>query len=116
MGDISKHFDRAEFSCKCGCGFDTVDVELIDVLEKVRTYFDVPVMINSACRCEAHNKAVGGSDKSQHRLGRAADIVVNLVDPSQVQDFLKSEYPDSLAIGCYDTFTHIDTRKGKARW
>jgi len=116
MGDISEHFDREEFACKCGCGFDTVDVELIDVLEKVRTYFDVPVIINSACRCDVHNEREGGSSKSQHKYGRAADIVVNLVGPALVQDFLRSEYPDSLGIGCYSTFTHIDTRKGKARW
>lgn len=116
MGDISKHFDRSEFACKCGCGFDTVDVGLIDVLEKVRTYFDVPVIINSACRCDSHNRNEGGSDQSQHKLGRAADIVVNLVDSSIVQEFLMSEYPDSLGIGCYDTFTHIDSRNGKGRW
>ena len=116
MGDISEHFDREEFACKCGGGFDTVDVELIEVLEKVRCYFDVPVTISSACRCESHNLNVGGGLKSQHLLGRAADINANLVEPEEVQEFLKSQYPDSLGIGCYSNFTHVDTRKGKARW
>jgi uncharacterized protein YcbK (DUF882 family) len=115
MGDISEHFDREEFACKCGCGYDTVDVELIEVLEKVRCYFDAPVTISSGCRCSVHNAAVGGSLNSQHVLGRAADINVNLVKPEEVQKFLKSHY-DSLGIGSYSNFTHVDTRKGKARW
>ncbi len=116
MGDISEHFDRAEFACKCGCGYNTVDVELVEVLEKVRCSFDAPVTITSGCRCEAHNKAVGGRPGSQHRLGRAADIVVSVVSPEEVQKFLKSQYPDSLGIGSYAAFTHVDTRSTKARF
>jgi len=116
MGDISEHFNRSEFACQCGCGFDTVDAELLDVIEHVRYYFDVPVSISSGCRCPEHNKNVGGSPKSQHVLGRAADIIANLVEPEEIQKFLKSHYPDSLGVGSYDTFTHVDTRKGKARW
>jgi uncharacterized protein YcbK (DUF882 family) len=116
MGDISKHFSRSEFECKCGCGFNTVDVELIDALEKVRGYFDTPITITSGCRCPDYNAYVGGSQNSQHLLGRAADIVLNLVASSEVQDFLKSEYPDSLGIGSYDNFTHVDSRSTRARW
>jgi len=36
VGDISEHFSRSEFRCKCGCGQDTVDVELIELCEVVR--------------------------------------------------------------------------------
>jgi len=116
MGDISENFSRKEFACKCGCGFDTVDVQLIDVLENIRCYFDAPLLISSACRCESHNKEVGGKPGSLHRLGRAADIDVVMVSPVEVQKFLKSQYPDELGIGCYDTFTHVDSRNSKGRW
>ena len=28
MGDLSEHFDRREFTCRCGCGADQVDPQL----------------------------------------------------------------------------------------
>jgi len=40
MGDISPWFNRAEFACNCGCGFDTVDSDTLTVLEEVREYFN----------------------------------------------------------------------------
>ncbi len=115
MGDISTHFNRSEFSCQCGCGFDTVDAELIKILEKVRIHFGKPVKVNSGCRCENHNKSIGGTDKSQHKLGRAADIIVKGKSPEQVADFIDNAYPQC-GMGTYSTFTHIDSRGIKARW
>lgn len=112
----SPYFKREEFACKCGCGFDTVDTELLDILDDVREYFNAPVTINSACRCEKHNEEVGGSKGSQHKLGRAADIVVRGKTPEEVHDYLDSKYPDSYGLGRYSTFTHIDSRDNKARW
>lgn len=111
---ISKNFSREEFTCKCGCGYDTVDVELVKVLQEIRDELG-PVKITSACRCKYHNAAVGGRPSSQHLLGRAADIQMK-VSPAKVRAWLEEHYPDSLGIGAYNTFTHIDTRKGKARW
>ena len=115
MGDISKHFNRSEFTCQDGCGFDTVDIGLIEILEKVRKHFGKPITINSACRCDNHNKAVGGADKSQHKLGRAADIVVKGKTPEQVAEFINQSYPEC-GMKAYNTFTHLDSRGYKARW
>ena len=47
-----------------------------NVLQKVRDHFG-PVIINSGYRGEALNKAVGGSSKSQHCKGQAADIEIH---------------------------------------
>lgn len=111
-----QHFKRSEFSCKCGCGFQTVDYELADVLDDVRDNFG-PVTINCGCRCKEHNAKVGGEDKSKHMEGLAADIRVQGIDPSQVYDYLAMKYNDRYGIGKYSTFTHIDTRQnGPARW
>lgn len=116
---LSPHFDRSELACPCGCGFDTVDAELLKVLELVRSHFQRPVIITSGCRCKAHNDspAVGGGKKSQHLYGRAADIQVVGTLPSKVYQWLDETFPRQYGLGKYTTFTHIDTRtNGPARW
>ncbi len=117
MGDLSEHFDRSEFECSCSCGQDTVDAELIKVLEDVRTYFNRPVNINSGNRCESYNKSIGGSPNSQHLRGRAADITVEETPVDVVHEYLFQKYLDKYGIGCYTLFCHIDTKSGgKRRW
>ena len=113
----SKYFSRSEFACKCGCGFDTVDTELLIVLETIRGHFAAPVYIASGCRCGIYNRRIAGALHSQHIKGRAADIYIKTVAPEIVQGFLESRYPGKFGIGRYETFTHIDTRTGPpARW
>lgn len=116
MGDISKHFDRSEFACSCNCGFDTVDYELLNVLEDVRTHFNAQLKINSAARCLNHNRSIGSKDTSQHVQAKAADIAVKGIEPRGVQNYLIRKYQDKYGIGRYDTFSHIDVRSTKARW
>lgn len=118
MGDLSENFSRHEWTCKCGCGFDTVDSQLVTILQKdLRDYFNKPVTItyNGGCRCLIHNAQCGGVVKSQHRKGRAADIKVTDVPPKVVYKHLDKLYPDSLGLGLYDTFVHVDTKTGPAR-
>ena len=111
---ISEHFRRSEFACPCGCGFDTVDATLLEVLERARNYFRAPITITSGCRCPTYNARVGGAKNSQHLRGRAADIVVQGVHPDRVHAFLSM---GTESVGKYDTFTHVDTRSGRAaRW
>jgi len=116
MGDISPNFSRWEFECKCKCGYDTVDIGLIDILEDVRTYFGKPVSVNSGCRCIPHNRAEGGAERSTHAIARGADIEVEDVQPDDVADYLEDTYPTCHGIGRYDSFTHVDSRSNKARW
>jgi len=116
MGDISARFNRSEFECKCGCGFDTVDSELLHVLELVRVQFDAPVTITSGCRCEVHNSKIGGSDDSKHKYGRAADFKVAGIAPEKVYEFLDQRFPDDFGIGLYSSWVHIDSRNERVRW
>ena len=55
MGDLSEHFSRAEFECRCSCGYNTVDYGLIMVLEQARRHFNQPIKINSGCRCPTYH-------------------------------------------------------------
>ena len=118
MGDISRHFSRYEFRCRCKdhCGLDTIDGETLHVLEQVRVHFDKPIRITSAFRCFDHNLSVGGSFDSQHTKGRAADIQVEDTSPSEVYAYIDALYPNKFGLGSYSDFTHIDTRSIKARW
>lgn len=74
MGNISKDFNRKEFACGCGCGFDSISQALVDTVQAIRDAAGAPVIISSGCRCRAHNRAVGGVANSSHLDGLAADI------------------------------------------
>lgn len=114
---LSKHFSRSEFACQCGCGFDTVDAFLLEVLEIIRANFKNPITITSGCRCAEHNYKIGGAKDSQHTLGRAVDIKVKDTEPKKVYDFLNKGFKNQLGLGLYSGWVHVDTRtNGGARW
>jgi uncharacterized protein YcbK (DUF882 family) len=110
------NFQRNEFACRCGCGADTVDAELLAVLQDLRTHFMRPVIITSGHRCFSHNHMIGGAGGSMHLTGKAADIIVMFAEPSAVYRYLDFEYPDCYGIGNYTRWTHIDVRDKKRRW
>lgn len=117
--DGIKYFKRSEFKCKCGkCGGFPVepDEQLVNLLERIRKHFGVPVTINSGIRCKAHNAAVGGASASQHMKGTAADIKVQGVAPAKVAAYVETLLPGTGGIGIYNTFVHVDVRKTKSRW
>ncbi|WP_257542543.1 D-Ala-D-Ala carboxypeptidase family metallohydrolase [Sphingobium sp. CFD-1] len=112
----SKYFKPEEFSCHCGCGLSEVSDVLLEELDSVREHFGVPISITSGRRCDAHNRAVGGAPKSQHKDGTAADIKVKGVPPTVVYKYLNNRYAKKYGVGLYSTFVHFDVRPQKARW
>lgn len=62
-----------EFNCSC-CGQNKMNAAFLEMLYCARLKAKVPFIINSGYRCEAHNKAVGGSVNSSHMKGLAVDI------------------------------------------
>lgn len=120
MGDLSKNFNKAEFACRCGCGFDDVKPELVDVLQDVRDHFGAAVTVTSGCRCAEHNKREGGAPNSYHVKGMAADIQVQGVAPVEVYQYIGKKYDDKGAILYYRTtgkggWVHVDVRDVKYR-
>ena len=71
---ITKNFNRKEFTCKCGCGLDVINIGLVHRLQVIRDIVQLPMIINSGCRCQDHNRAVGGASVSYHLAGDAADF------------------------------------------
>lgn len=115
MGDISKYFSRHEIACKCGCGFNSMDVETLAVADDAREFVGHPITPSSGARCFEYNREVGSNDASQHPLARAIDLPVN--DPLALYAYLCDKYPNKYGFGLYRTFVHIDTRSGgDARW
>lgn len=120
----TKHFHPVtdnKLKCQC-CGEGRLSVATFIVLETVRMHFDKPVYITSGPRCEKHNRAVGGSARSEHLIiegedVEAVDIQVDGVKPHEVYRYLCDlPYANLLGIGKYKTFTHVDTRGYAARW
>lgn len=113
---LTHNLSRHEFACKCKCGFDTIDFELIRAIQSACDHFNTSVRINSGCRCVDHNAQVGGHIRSKHIDGKAADIVLKGVSPSNVAAYFERNYPNKYGIGIYDTFTHIDVQPKRKRW
>lgn len=50
------------------------------VLQPIRNHYNLPIIISSGYRSIAVNNAVGGSRKSQHMIGQAADFEIPSID------------------------------------
>ena len=121
---LSKNFLMSEFNSKDGAEMP-LDVsyniiKLSQQLQYLRDYTDKPIHINSAYRSPAHNSKVKGGLKSQHLLGKAADITIKGLTPKIVFEIIDDliSKGDMLqgGLGLYNTFVHYDIRKTKARW
>jgi uncharacterized protein YcbK (DUF882 family) len=127
---MTKNFKLKEFKCKgnikgCDCQmplevYENI-IKLASQLQFLRDYTGRPITINSAYRCPEHNAKISGSSKkSQHMLGKAADITIQSLKPAEVfmiiEDLIDMGHMLQGGLGLYDTFVHYDIRKTKARW
>lgn len=86
---LTRNFSRDEFACKCGCGFDDINLLLVGILQYFRDLIGKPITINSACRCTTHNEEVGGEPNSYHVDGEAIDFTcVDFFDLSLIANRL----------------------------
>lgn len=114
---VSEHFGVWEFKCSDNSRVVVLDKALVELLEVIRKHFNKPVVINSGYRTVQYNASLkNSSPKSQHILGKAADIRVTGVEPKKVYDYVNSLYPSSHGLGIYNTFVHVDVRETKSRW
>jgi len=111
---ISKNFKLKEFQCKDGSQLVKIDSELLHKLQKLRDLIGKPIIINSGYRTPEHNKKVGGAKNSYHLQGKAADIKVNGISPSELVKY--AEQVGFNGIGIYKNFVHLDIRPVKTKW
>jgi uncharacterized protein YcbK (DUF882 family) len=76
MGDLSPHFSRSEFRDKRTGALPRglPSAELVQVLEHLRAIDGRSLPVLSGYRSPATNRLAGGKRRSQHLVGRAADI------------------------------------------
>ena len=123
---MTKNFKINEFECNCGNCKISADVKnnlikLADQLQILRDKVQKPIKINSAYRCSNYNdNVVKGAKHSQHKLGKAADIVIDGMTPNDVHklvcEMVELGQINFGGIGKYNTFTHLDIRDYSARW
>ena len=84
-------------------------VRLANFLEDVKVVLGgKPIIVNSAFRSSEVNRAVGSSDKSQHRHGCAADIRVPGMTPNEVVSaIIQAGLPFDQVIREFDRWTHV---------
>jgi uncharacterized protein YcbK (DUF882 family) len=113
---LSENFRRSEFACRCNCGFDDISPVLIKALQELRDTIAQAIHVSSGCRCEAHNRRVGGSRQSQHIRGTAADISCRWLTPQELRRYAL-QIEAFKGIGLYRGFLHVDVRGGaRVRW
>ena len=121
---LTKNFKLEEFACRDGSlpeGDLLVNCqELAENLQVLRDHIGKPIHIISGYRPPAYNKKIGGAEKSQHLLARAADIKVSGMAPVEIHakilKLIKAGEMKQGGLGKYSTFVHYDTRGTAARW
>ena len=122
MKRLNEYFHEDEFVCKhCGTlppgGMDNT---LVTALGDLRARLDTPIKVVSGYRCPEYNAKVGGAKRSQHLLGRAADIRCPDLSDGGLYEILETIEVDPLwfymfmrgGIGVYprQQFIHLDVR------
>lgn len=95
------YFRPSELICRCGCGLSCFDPKMLSILNLGREEFGRPIILNSACRCAAHNAAVGGARRSAHLVG--PDGFCHAVDVQVFSDITRAEL--------HEIFVHLGIRR-----
>lgn len=118
---MTSFFTSEEFACKCKnkhCEGKppklAMQSTLVQALNRVREEFGQPITVTSGYRCPAHNKAIGGSPKSQHMLGTAVDIQPASGKPEDLERLYQLCLEEAAFTGVGDgrkkRFVHVDCR------
>lgn len=110
------HFEPYETQCRCGCGRNDVDHNVMLLMDKFREGIGRPVYFHSVCRCIIHNRNEGSEDTSSHTISpvTAVDIEAKTKrDRFKTLEFLIKE--GFTRIGIARTFIHADLDENKTQ-
>ena len=103
-----RYFNYCEFDSpdQLGSGHN-MDEDFLQMLDDARDFAGIPFKITSGYCTEAHNHAVGGSRRSSHMQGLAADIACGTSrERMEIITALLTVGFDRIGIG--DGFVHVD--------
>lgn len=86
-----------------------IDEPSLDKLQALRTMIGRPMVINSAYRSAAHNKAVGGAKNSVHMQAKAYDVQMNNFNPHEFEKAARECGFTGFGYYPKQGFMHIDT-------
>jgi len=84
-------------------------------LQKLRVYFNKPIIITSGFRTPYFNAQIKGAKNSQHLYGKAADIKINGVSTKEILRVAK-DITNFNGFGYSTSFIHLDIRDKYAEW
>ena len=123
---VTPNFNWGEFMSKDGSPipkeYKANILELAKNLEVLRSVVGRPISLTSGLRSPEHNAKVGGKKNSQHLLGKAADIRIKGLSPTEVHAIIEKLIADGKmaqgGLGLYvdKGFVHYDIRGNKVRW
>ena len=115
--NLSPHFTFAELTITDHREFDNTPDEkslenlkrLASFLEEVKAIFGgKPILVSSGYRSAPVNAAVGSKEKSQHRVGCAADFRIPGMTPDEVvRRIVASDLKYDQCIREFDAWTHL---------
>lgn len=72
-----QYFNLSEFTCKCNCETNEMDLEVVSELDRMRLLLGFPLIVTSGYRCPNHlaerRKSTG---PGPHTTGHAVDILL----------------------------------------
>lgn len=115
----SQHFSDKQLACH-HCGVNLCTQELVDALEELRMRAGLPILVNDAYRCPAHNATTPNAAKnSQHQAGTAADIRIPSLTVSQMYKLaltVPAFAGGGIGVAEHQGYIHVDVRSTVARW
>ena len=122
----SEYFVPEEWECKCGCKTLNVKNSFFKKIERARKIAETidknncSFIITSGCRCEQHNKNIGGKEFSLHRSSETiethgVDIFIP-TDRKRAVILLALVKTGFTHIGIGKDFVHVDDSLKKGVW
>lgn len=113
---LAENFELHEFACKDGTPDIILDMRLVSKLQELRWKINKPITITSGYRNPEYNKEVDGVPDSQHLLGKAADIRVVGMTPTELSRYAKMVGFNGIGIYERKNFLHVDVRDEESHW
>jgi hypothetical protein len=108
-----KSFSPREIACK-GTGKLVIDTEAMDMLQRLRTNLNKPLILTSAYRSPEHNRKVGGAKASKHMEGIAFDVRMDNHDPHTFEAAARAAGFTGFGYYVKSGFMHIDTAEARS--